>query len=170
MTLLKFLRAGAIGALAALPALALAQIATAPVTLKVHHFLPASSTTHAKLLVPWCAKLESESAGRLKCQIYPAMQLGGTPAQLYDQARDGVADVVWTLPGYTAGRFPVMEVFELPFMVRDAESSSKAAWEFWSRNGQPDFKDVVPLAIHMHEPGQLHLRDKPVVQLADFKG
>jgi TRAP-type C4-dicarboxylate transport system substrate-binding protein len=170
MTLLKFLRAGAIGALAALPALALAQTATAPVTLKVHHFLPASSTTHAKLLVPWCAKLESESAGRLKCQIYPAMQLGGTPAQLYDQARDGVADVVWTLPGYTAGRFPVMEVFELPFMVRDAESSSKAAWEFWSRNGQPDFKDVVPLAIHMHEPGQLHLRDKPVVQLADFKG
>jgi TRAP-type C4-dicarboxylate transport system substrate-binding protein len=170
MTLLKFLRAGAIGALAALPALAPAQTATAPITLKVHHFLPASSTTHAKLLVPWCAKLESESAGRLKCQIYPAMQLGGTPAQLYDQARDGVADVVWTLPGYTAGRFPVMEVFELPFMVRDAESSSKAAWEFWSRNGQPDFKDVVPLAIHMHEPGQLHLRDKPVVQLADFKG
>jgi TRAP-type C4-dicarboxylate transport system substrate-binding protein len=170
MSLLPLLRAGVLAVLAPLSALATAQTTSTPVTLKVHHFLPASSTTHAKLLVPWCAKLEAESAGRLKCQIYPAMQLGGTPAQLYDQARDGVADVVWTLPGYTAGRFPVMEVFELPFMVRDAESSSKAAWEFWSRSGQPDFKDVVPLAIHMHEPGQLHLRDKPVVQLADFKG
>ena len=48
--------------------------------------------------------------------------LGGTPVQLYDQARDGVVDIIWTLPGNTAGRFPLMEVFELPFMARDAES------------------------------------------------
>jgi len=33
---------------------------------------------------------------------------------------DGVADIVWTLPGYTAGRFPVIEVFELPFMSPSA--------------------------------------------------
>ena len=45
------------------------------------------------------------------------MQLGGTPPQLYDQARDGVADIVWTLPGYTPGRFPRIEVFELPFVA-----------------------------------------------------
>ena len=43
------------------------------------------------------------------------MQLGGTPPQLYDQARDGVADLVWTLPGNTPGRFPISEIFELPF-------------------------------------------------------
>ena len=40
------------------------------------------------------------------------MQLGGTPANLYDQARDGVADVVWTLAGNSPGRFPRVEVFE----------------------------------------------------------
>ena len=45
------------------------------------------------------------------------MQLGGAPPQLFDQARDGVVDIVWTLPGYTAGRFPRLEVFELPFVA-----------------------------------------------------
>jgi TRAP-type C4-dicarboxylate transport system substrate-binding protein len=37
------------------------------------------------------------------------MQLGGAPPQLFDQARDGVADIVWTLPGNTPGRFPGIE-------------------------------------------------------------
>jgi TRAP-type C4-dicarboxylate transport system substrate-binding protein len=69
------------------------------VTLKVHHFLPPGSTAHAKFIVPWCDKVAKESAGRLKCQIYPSMQLGGTPQQLFDQAKDGVADIVWTVPG-----------------------------------------------------------------------
>ena len=45
------------------------------------------------------------------------MQLGGTPPQLYDQARDGVVDLVWTLPGNTPGRFPISETFELPFVA-----------------------------------------------------
>ena len=60
------------------------------------------------------------------------MQLGGTPVQLYDQAKDGVVDVVWTLPGNTAGRFPRIEVFELPFMMNNAEATSKAYWEYFS--------------------------------------
>ena len=73
---------------------------------------------------PWMEKVERESGGRIKFEAYPAMQLGGTAAQLYDQARDGVADIVWTLPGYTAGRFPRSEVFELPFMMNHAEAVS----------------------------------------------
>ena len=61
------------------------------VTLKIAHFLPATSTFHKKNLIPWCDKINKESYGKLKCQLYPSMQLGGTPAQLFDQARDGVA-------------------------------------------------------------------------------
>lgn len=139
-------------------------------TLKVHHFLPPGSTTHAKMIVPWCAKIEAESGGRLKCQIYPSMQLGGTAPQLYDQVRDGVVDVAWTLPGYNAGRFPSMEVFELPFMIGDAESASRAAWQFYEKHGRVEFRDVRPLAIHVHDAGQLHTREKPVRTLEDFRG
>ena len=94
------------------------------ITLKVHHFWPPGAMPPSTLLVPWCDKIAKDSNNRLKCQIYPAMQLGGTPPQLIDQVKDGVADIVWTLPGYTAGRFPVMEVFELPFMSASAEATS----------------------------------------------
>ncbi|MBN4659160.1 C4-dicarboxylate ABC transporter, partial [Escherichia coli] len=94
---------------------------------------------------PWCDKIAAESNNKMKCQIFPAMQLGGTPAQLIDQAKDGVVDIVFTLPGYTAGRFPVMEVFELPFLVPSAEAGAKAAWDFYQKYGQKEFANVKPL-------------------------
>lgn len=153
-------------ALAVLPAPTFAQ----DVTLKVHHFLPTTSTAHAKILGPWCDRLAKDSGGRLKCQIYPSMQLGGTPAQLYDQAKDGVADVVWTLLGYTAGRFPLIEVFELPFMMTTAEATSRAVWDYAQTHAAAEFKDVKPLAFHVHEPGHFFLAKRPVTQLADLKG
>jgi TRAP-type C4-dicarboxylate transport system substrate-binding protein len=140
------------------------------ITLKVAHFLPTSSTTHAKFIVPWCERIRAQSNGRLRCQIYPSMQLGGTPPQLYDQARDGIADIVWTLPGYTAGRFPVTEVFELPFMTPNAAAASQALWTFYERHAVKEFEAVKPLALHVHDNGQLHLRDQPIRTLVDFKG
>ena len=157
-----------------LTALCLAVLAAAAraeeVVLKVHHFLPPGSTIQAKLLVPWCERLAKESAGRLKCQIFPAMQLGGAPPQLFDQARDGVADITWTLLGYSAGRFPMIEVFELPFMIRDAESASRAVWDYAQSHAQAEFKDVKPLAFHTHEPGYFFLNKRPVVRMADLRG
>ena len=153
--------------LAAAPPVTMAQ---GPVTLKVHHFLPPGSTTHAKMIVPWCAKIEAESKRRLRCQIFPSMQLGGTAPQLYDQVRDGVADIVWTLPGYNAGRFPSMEVFELPFMITDAQSASRAAWQFYEKHGRNEFREVRPLAVHVHDAGYLHTRERPVRVLEDFRG
>jgi TRAP-type C4-dicarboxylate transport system substrate-binding protein len=168
MSGLQWLRTSAAALL--LSALPLASAAAETITLKVHHFLPPGSTTHAKMLVPWCERIERESSGRLKCQLYPSMQLGGTAQQLYDQARDGVADIVWTLPGYTAGRFPVMEVFELPFMMSNAEVASRAAWEFYEKHGRHEFREVRPLAVHVHDAGYLHTRERQVRTLADFKG
>ena len=112
------------------------------ITIKVHHFLNANSVQHTKMLRGWCDNIAKDSANRLQCQIFPSMQLGGTPAQLYDQARDGVADVVWTLPGYTAGRFPRVEVFELPFTMTNAEATSSAAWEYYEKHAKDEFKDT----------------------------
>jgi len=156
-------------------AVAVLGLAAAParaqeITLKVAHFLPTTSTTHAKFIVPWCERIRAQSQGRLRCQIYPSMQLGGTPPQLFDQARDGIADIVWTLPGYTAGRFPITEVFELPFMTPNATAASQALWTFYERHAVKEFEAVKPLALHVHDNGQLHLRDKPIRQLSDFKG
>ena len=155
--------------LAALLATA-AQVQAQEITLKVHHFLSPLSPAHTKLITPWCDKINKESGGKLKCQIYPAMQMGGTPPQLYDQAKDGVADIVWTLPGYTAGRFPLVEVFELPFMMRGYEGTSRALWDWVQANDRAEFKEVHPIAFHVHGPGVFHMVNKPIKTLADFKG
>ena len=157
--------------LAAAGAAALSFGATAQdVTLKVHHFWPPGAMPPTRILQPWCEKLAADSGNKLKCQIFPAMQLGGTPAQLIDQARDGVVDVVFTLPGYTAGRFPIMEVFELPFMNTSAEVGSKAAWEFYTKHATKEFPGVKPLMFALHDAGYLHTRDKQIKSLADVKG
>lgn len=156
----------------ALAALAwLSSAATAQeVTLKVHFFLPPTSFANTLFITPWCNKIAQDSGNRLKCQIYPSMQLGGTPPQLFEQARDGVADVVWTLPGYTAGRFPTVEAFELPFMMQNPEATSKALWDYVQLHGQAEFKDVKPLAFHVHGDGVFHMAGKPVKTMADLRG
>ena len=140
------------------------------VVLKVHHFLPAGAYAQTQFIQPWCDKIARESANRMKCQIYPSMQLGGTPAQLVDQVKDGVADVIWTLSGYTAGRFPMMEVFELPFMMQSPEGTSKALWDYVQTYSMSEFKDVHPIAFHVHGPGVFHMRNKPINTMADLKG
>ena len=66
--------------------------------LKFSHFLPPNSNFQKLFLEPWCDKIGKESAGKLKCQIYPALQLCGTPQQLADQVKNGVSDIVWTSP------------------------------------------------------------------------
>ncbi|MCP5280841.1 MAG: TRAP transporter substrate-binding protein [Rhodoferax sp.] len=140
------------------------------VTLKVHHFLGPQSTQHTAMFGAWCDKLAKESANKLKCQIYPSMQLGGSPPQLYDQAKDGVADIIWTVAGYSAGRFPKIEVFELPFMMTNAEATSRAAWEYYDKYDRDEFKDTHILAVHVHGPGNIYTTNKPIKTMADFKG
>jgi TRAP-type C4-dicarboxylate transport system substrate-binding protein len=151
-------------ALSALPAFA------QEITLKVAHFWPPNAMPPSTLLVPWCDKIAKDSGNRLKCQIYPAMQLGGTPPQLIDQAKDGVADIVWTLPGYTAGRYPMMEVFELPFMSASAEATSQAAWDYFDQYARKEFPGIHMLVVNVHDNGYVHTREKQVKTMADFKG
>jgi TRAP-type C4-dicarboxylate transport system substrate-binding protein len=140
------------------------------VTLRVHHFLGPQSVQNTAMLGAWCDKLANESANRLKCQLYPAMQLGGSPTQLYDQAKDGIADVIWTIAGYSANRFPRMEVFELPFMMTNAEATSRAAWDYYSTHARDEFADTRILAVHVHGPGNLFTTRKKVEKLSDIKG
>jgi TRAP-type C4-dicarboxylate transport system substrate-binding protein len=140
------------------------------VTLKVHHFLSPNATSQKLFLGPWCEKIAKESNNRLKCQIYPAMQLGGTPPQLFDQAKDGVADIVWTVPTYQAGRFVKSEVFELPFMTKTAEGSSRAFWEYLQRYSLDEFKGTRILMAHVHDGAELHFASKQVKTLEDLKG
>ncbi len=140
------------------------------VTLRLHQFLPAQANVPAHILDVWADKVEADSNGRIKIDRFPAMQLGGTPPQLIDQAIDGVADIIWTVAGYTPGRFPQLEVFELPFISADAEATSRAYWELAeARMMDTDFAAFKPLGLWVHGPGLIH-SSRPITDVADLNG
>ena len=140
-------------------------------TIKFSHFLAPNSNFHKFVAEPWCAAIEKDSGGKLKCQIYPALQLGGTPPQLVDQVKNGVADVVWTSPSFATGRFPRTEALELPFtMPPQGLAGSKAMWEYYLKNGQEDFKDFKVLAIFSASNVVMSTASKPILTVDGFKG
>ena len=139
------------------------------VTLKLHQMLPPQATIPAKALTPWAEKVMADSGGRIKVELYPAMQLGGKPPELYDQVKDGVVDLTWTVIGYTPGRFPTTEAFELPFMVTTGEATSKAFHEYCEKHCAKEFEGVKVIAWHTHGPGLIHSRNA-VNKLEDLNG
>ncbi len=161
------LKSSAAAVAVAAPGLGLAQ---QTVTLKFHTFMAPMSNVWLNMHKAWMDKVEKESGGRIKFEAYHSMQLGGTPFQLYDQVKDGVVDVVWTLPGNSPGRFPRVEVFELPFMMNNAEATSKAYWEYLQTSAPDEFKEIQLIAVNVHGPGFFHSRDKQIKSAADLKG
>ena len=141
-----------------------------PITLRLHTFNSPKSIAVRRFLQPWAEEIEEKSEGRCDVQVFPAMQLGGKPSDLYGQARDGVVDIVWTLPGYSAGRFPLTEAFELPFVCGDAEATSQALHDFsrtWLRD---EYGDTRPLVFHSAAPGHIHTAGREVRTLEDLEG
>jgi len=140
------------------------------VTLRLHQFLPPQANVPKNIIIPWIEKIQDASEGRIKIDHFPAMQLGGKPPELIDQAIDGIADIVWTVSGYSAGRFPHTEVFELPFMMTNAEATSSAYWEMAQKYMvDGEFKDFHLLGAWVHGPGLIHSSD-PIMTPDDLNG
>src|ERR1700728_4310249 len=136
----RTLIASTLVSLAAPAVLRLARADAPQVTLKLHHAFSAVSPAHDKFLAPWARKVETDSGGRIRIDIFPSMQLGGAPTQLFDQARDGVVDIAWTMPGAMPGRFAKCEMFELPFVLSHrALVNSKAIEDFAAADLQDEF-------------------------------
>jgi TRAP-type C4-dicarboxylate transport system substrate-binding protein len=140
------------------------------VTLTAHHFLGPQSPAHTQFIEPGARRIEEQSDGRIKIEIYPSMSLGGAPPELYRQVRDGVADIVWTVFGYTPGVFPRSEVFELPTVHRGSARATTLAIQDALDQIAPDFEDVHPILIHAHAGQAIHMVDRPIHQVEDLAG
>ncbi|MDP6173131.1 MAG: TRAP transporter substrate-binding protein [Rhodospirillales bacterium] len=158
-----------IGALAAIgiggPKPALSQ----EVSLRFHTFVPPPSRSF-KNMVWWAKQVEKKSAGRIKIKLFPSRQLGGKPNELYDQARKGFVDFIYSLPGYSPGRFPRSEVFELPFIggksPRIMSPAMMSVYDPWLKG---DYKGTHPILIF--SAGDMGLfSHKPLGKLSDLKG
>ena len=161
--------ASTVASLAAPAFVRAARGAAAQFALKLHHALSSVSCAHANFLAPWARTVEAQSGGRIRIDIFPSMQLGGQPAELFDQARDRIADIVWAMPSKTPGRFPKIELFELPFVPsRRALVSSKAIEDFSAENLKDEFREVHPICFSCADRGIVH-SNRPVQTVADVK-
>ncbi|HKF13463.1 MAG TPA: TRAP transporter substrate-binding protein [Xanthobacteraceae bacterium] len=162
---------GIVFALAAFMGLALApnSAGSQEVTLRLHSFLPPVANPVKHFMVPWAEKVEKDSKGRIKVQVYPSMQLGGKAEQLLTQVRDGVVDVAWTLPGFTPGVMPKLEIFELPFLHRSTHATVTALQDYVDKYMQKDFQPYHVLLVHCHA-GALFMTKDPINKIEDFEG
>ncbi len=140
------------------------------VTLIMHHFLPPVANAHKVMLEPWAETVEAESNGRIAVEIAPAMAMGGKPNELYGQVRDGTADIVWTLLGYTPGVFPRSEVFELPLVHAGSATDTTIALNASLDLLAEDFEDVHVLFLHSHDGNLIHSATEPVRSFEDAAG
>ena len=161
---MRILLAAPILAALAFPGGALAQ----EYTFKLHTLVPPLSSPVQKFLKPWAETIEKGSKGRIRIDIYPSMQLGGRPEQLIDQVKDGVVDMIWTVPGYTPGRFVRSEVFELPYVHTNPVATNLALQDFAERHGE-EYADFKVLLLHVHAGIAFH-SIRPLRTADDFKG
>lgn len=158
-------------ALVALSCLTAAPISASAqeVTLRVHSFLPPVANPMKHWVTPWAQKIEKESNGRIKVQVFPSMQLGGKAEQLLTQVRDGVVDVAWTLPGFTPGVMPKLEIFELPFLHRNTHATVMGLQDYVEKYMKKEFEPYHVILVHCHA-GALFMTKDPINKIEDFKG
>ena len=140
-------------------------------TFRLHSFSSPTSLDHTMHLDRWAERVEERSEGRIRIEIYPAMQLGGAPGDLVEQLEDGVVDMIWIVAGFAPGRFPGMEGVELPFMNTGTSATmSPAAMEFAETYLDREFDGIKIIAIHTTDRAILHTVDRPVRTLEDLEG
>jgi TRAP-type transport system periplasmic protein len=140
-----------------------------PIELSYAVFYPPAHK-HTASAIEWSKEIEKRTNGRVKITVYS----GGTltpPDKTYVAVIKGIADIGWSVAGYTKGRFPLSEVVELPFGVKNAGQCSRMMNEFYRKSPamQKEFDEVKIMYIHGHGPGMLHTK-KPVYKLEDVKG
>lgn len=156
--------------LVALTAFSAAKARSAEFTFTIHHFLSSKALTQTEMLGPWAQRVTQQSGGRLRFEIFPSMTLGGRAPDLYQQVRDGTADLVWTLPGYTPGVFPRLEVFELAGVHGGSAYATTMAIQDLMPELSADLAEIKPILVHVHAGNALHLVEKDVQVVADVSG
>ncbi len=152
---------------ALLGATAAAQAQDKPVEMKFAHWLPQTHPLAKLGFEPWAKSVEAASKGSIKIAFFPAQQLGKA-ADHYDMARDGIADMTWVNPGYQAGRFPLIAVGELPFLISRPGGGSAALDAWYRKYAAAEMKDVKFCFAHLHV-GTFHSK-KPITEPSQIKG
>lgn len=140
------------------------------IELKITTFVPPTHGFVVDVLEPWAKDLEKRTAGRITGRVFAGNSPFGKTENQADQVRQGVTDVGWGLNGIPRGRLPRSSIMEFPFVAASADAASKALWAMLPGLLAADYKGFKVLALHCHNPGLFHTRDKKLDTIADVKG
>ena len=147
-----------------------AAAAEEPIELKLSHFLPPSHGIHRDFIEPWARELEERTGGRVAVTIYPGPGGLGNVARQYDQVVAGVTDIAHGLTGIPRGRFPRTSVIDLPFLTESAGQATCILRHLYPDHLAEEFEGVKVLALHAHNPGLIHTRERKVEGAEDMQG
>ena len=147
----------------------LALPAVAQTVFTVSSWLPPSHTL-SETQKDWCTQLEQKTAGKARCNILPR-GVAAAPAT-FDAVRNGLADLSYTVHGYTPGRFVTTQMAEFPFLGDTAEPVSVAFQRVYARTPAmaEEHKGVKVLAVFTHGPGIVFNTKRPITKVDDLAG
>ena len=157
-------------AIAVAAALIFPAAAEAQTELKFSTFVPPTHGFVVNVLEPLGKEIEKRTGGKTTVRVFAGNSPFGKTENQADQVRQGVVDVAWGLNGIPRGRFLRSSIMEFPFVAESADSASKTLWSMLPGMLAEDYKGFKVLALHCHNPGLFHTRDKKIEKLEDVKG
>ncbi|MDQ7784846.1 MAG: TRAP transporter substrate-binding protein [Desulfomonilaceae bacterium] len=138
------------------------------VTLRYSVFFPATHV-QSKLAEEWAKEVEKRTNGKVKIEYYPGQTLTKAD-QVYDGVVSGISDIGFSVLGYTRGRFPMLEVIDLPLGYKNGVQATKVANDVYKQFKDKALTDTQVMYLHAHGPGLVHTKGKAVRKLEDMKG
>ena len=138
--------------------------------LRFSHFYPATSDINEQIFEPWAKKIEADSGGRLKVEVYPSATLSKADTA-YESAVKGTIDIGSQVQGYTSGRFPLSQIAELPGLSNSSTQTGCMLQTLYE-NGtiSSEYEDSHLLFMFSTGPGTLHSTNKLIKTPEDMKG
>jgi TRAP-type transport system periplasmic protein len=118
----------------------------------------------------WCDLLEQNTAGKMKCNILP--RAVSAPPGTFDAVKNGLADISFSVQGYTPGRFIHTQMAELPFLGNFSEPISVAYNKVAMKNPQfaAEHQGMKVIAFFTHGPGIVFNTKRPISKVEDLGG
>lgn len=133
------------------------------------HFAAPTHTLTGSVIEPLAEGVSADTGGALTVRAYPGGELGKGPLEQYVRVVQGVADIVWGLPGYTSSQFPKTMIAEMPGVIPDGEPGYPALWAAMDMI-KGEFPATKPLALWTSEPNIFIMKDKDIRSPEDLKG
>ena len=136
--------------------------------LKLADFQPPTHFVVETAYTPFAEAIAEETGGEVKVTLYMGGELGPGPLEQYNRTVEGVTDIAFGLPGYTAANFPKTLLTELPGVITAETGTARILANLDKLSDE--YRRVVLVGLWNNAPNLLFMAEKPVRSIDDLKG